>query len=56
MKKTMNEYQLNVLRKRFAERGYEPRNRHRSHRDHFVIGWVAVGVAVTVILSTILFF
>lgn len=53
MNKTMNQYQLDMLRKRFADRGYEPLNTYRSH---YVIGWMAVGICLGAILAFVTIF
>ena len=53
MNKTMNQYQLDMLRKRFADRGYQTLNQHRSH---YVIGWMAIGICIGAIFAVITLF
>jgi len=50
----MNDYQINTLRRRFAERGYEPLN--RSKHDESPMIWVAIGMAAGFITAAFLLF
>lgn len=46
------DYQIESLRARFAERGYEPLNRRRSR----FVPWFATGMAIGSIAAFILLF
>ena len=48
------DYQLETLRRRFAERGYQPLNRRRITMDHYVgYGLLAVAIVVPAIAAII---
>ena len=54
MKTEFNQYQLDQLRARFIESGYEPLN--HSRRTPAVVGWVMIGTAITLIVAAFVVF